>query len=216
MKSLQEKDPLQLEAVKLGMISISSMPSKLRCAFMEGMEHFSGDSRELKSEILTSGHKLFVDTTGVTPRSFIANCYIWDDPVEEVLSELGIRTLQGIIYQDIGQGKNKRKHFTGQKNGLNMYYTVRNAFFEPSIDANVDWVNECLSRVKIAFRWQKPAIISSHRVNFIGSIDKSNREKNLLSFQALLALIVKQWPDVEFIHSGELAEVIAYEKNKTI
>jgi hypothetical protein len=213
MKALQKGDKLQKEAFELGMISISSMPSRFRCAFMEGLEHFDGDSRELKKEILITGHRLFVEKTGITPLSFIANCYIWDEHVEQVIHELGICTMQGTLYQDMGENKRRRLHYTGEKNSLGLYYTVRNSFFEPSVDQNFNWVDECLSRIKIAFRWHKPAIISSHRLNFIGSIDVANRDRNLASLRTLLQTIIKTWPDVEFIHSGELAEVISSSKN---
>ena len=55
---------------------------------------------------------------------------------------------------------------------------------------------------------KKPVIISSHRLNYIGYIDSNNREKNLKLFRELLQQIVKYWPDVEFISSDKLADII--------
>lgn len=52
-------------------------------------------------------------------------------------------------------------------------------------------VDECLSRINIAFRWGKAAVISSHRLNFIGNIDSQNRDGNLILFRKLLNGIVK-------------------------
>ena len=56
-----------------------------------------------------------------------------------------------------------------------------------------------LRQIAAAFRWKKPAIISTHRVNFVGGINKQNREAGLKELHSLLKTIVKRWPDVEFM-----------------
>jgi len=85
---------------------------------------------------------------------------------------------------------------------------VRNVVFEPTEDRGIDWVDFTLKQIKTAFRWNKPAIISSHRVNFCGHIDEKNREKGLKSLEGLLQEIVKKWPDVEFMSADELGNCI--------
>lgn len=60
----------------------------------------------------------------------------------------------------------------------------------------------------------KAAVISSHRLNFIGNIDIQNRDRNLILFQKLLNEIVKKWPDVEFISSDELGKNIVSKYDK--
>ena len=69
-----------------------------------------------------------------------------------------------------------------------------------------------MKQIETAFRWNKPAIISSHRVNFCGHIDPKNREKGLDSLKQLLQEIVKKWPDVEFMAADELASCVKNEK----
>jgi len=96
------------------------------------------------------------------------------------------------------------RHYTGQKNDLGQTYLVRNCRFEPSADPKKDWVGSCLNEINTAFRWRKPAIIESHRVNFIGYINSENRDHNLKLFNQLLREIVRKWPDVEFMSSDEL------------
>ena len=103
----------------------------------------------------------------------------------------------------------KKYHFLGNRNKFGQYFLIRNAFFEPSLTKSSDVVGECLKRVDIAFRWKKPAIISAHRINFIGALDESNREKNLKLFIDLLGRVVKLWPDVEFMSSDQLGDLIA-------
>ncbi len=65
-----------------------------------------------------------------------------------------------------------------RKNSDGLRYLTRNSFFEPS-QAGSDWVNNCLNDIANAFKWNKPAVISSHRVNYIGSLFPENRENGL-------------------------------------
>lgn len=99
-------------------------------------------------------------------------------------------------------------HYTGQRNGLGLTYTIRNAVFEPTSHPNVDIVAMYLKHIDIAFKWKKPAIVSTHRLNFIGSIDPANRSQNLKRFRELLQVIVKRWPDVEFVGSDRLLQLL--------
>ena len=65
-----------------------------------------------------------------------------------------------------------------------------------------------LSEIEIAFRWKKPAIRSSHRVNYIGWLNEKNRTKGLRELDKLLFQIIKYWPNVEFMTSSELGNLI--------
>lgn len=96
----------------------------------------------------------------------------------------------------------------GTRNKFGQYFLVRNCFFEPSLSKTSDPVGECLKRINIAFRWHKPAIISSHRINYMGSLVEKNRSDNLKLLKDLLESIIKTWPDVEFMTSDELGELI--------
>ena len=111
--------------------------------------------------------------------------------------------------QHLGEGKYQKSiNYTGKKNNAGQTYFVRNVVFEPTEDRSIDWVNYAFKQVEAAFRWNRPAIISSHRVNFCGHIDPANRKKGLDALQQLLKKIVQKWPDVEFMSSEELGELI--------
>ena len=90
---------------------------------------------------------------------------------------------------------------------------VRNVVFEPTEDRGIDWVNFTMKQIETAFRWNKPAIISSHRVNFCGHIEPKNREKGLESLQLLLKQFVQKWPDVEFMAADEMALILKDKRN---
>ena len=53
--------------------------------------------------------------------------------------------------------------------------------------------------------------MSAHRINFIGILDEKNRKNNLKLFESLLKRIIKLWPDVEFMSSDQLGDLIAEE-----
>ena len=90
-----------------------------------------------------------------------------------------------------------------------MTYEVRNIVFEPTHDISVDWVNYSLKQIETAFRWNRPAIISSHRVNFCGHIDPNNRKKGINALKELLHKMVNKWPEVEFMAANELGDLIS-------
>ena len=78
--------------------------------------------------------------------------------------------------------------------------------FEPSREPNFDWINECMVEMAIAFRWGKPAIINSHRVNFMGTLSEENRTNGLNLLSGLLKAMLQKWPDIEFMCSDELGD----------
>lgn len=166
---------------------------------------------ELKS-IIKDGVNIFKNTFGYQPVSFTAPNYIWDSDLEDTLREEKVSIIQSQQRQLIPisgeKGYKTRAHFTGKRNSLNQVFIVRNARFEPSLDQKVDWVDSCLSDLKRAFFWKKPAIISVHRVNFIGSIEPENRNHNLRLFRKLLGRILDTWPDIEFLTPNGLVKVI--------
>jgi hypothetical protein len=157
--------------------------------------------------MLKDGLQLFEEIFGFKSKTFIAPCYTWDSNIEETLYNNNIQGIQGIIYQSVPEGS-KIRHWMGTRNRFGQYYLLRNCFFEPSHNPNLDAVDICMYRIQNAFRWGKPATISSHRINFIGYIHPKNRERNLKFLNELLFKITKKYPDVEFLSSDKLLELI--------
>lgn len=185
--------------------------------FMSSLDFENERQRLDIKKIITEGAELFEKIFGFQSRSFIAPTYVWDNTAEQALYEAGIRTLQGISYQyipDPGAAWYRKKYrFTGMRNDYKQVSLTRNCFFEPTLMPHMDTVSACLKRIERAFRWHKPAIISTHRLNFIGFIDPANRDKNLKLFGSLLKKITQTWPDVEFMSSDQLGDLIAGKSN---
>ena len=131
--------------------------------------------------------------------------------IHKYLKDNGVEFLdQSLIKKEhLGLGKYKKViNYTGKINKLGQVIQVRNVVFEPCVRKDINWIPYSLSLIKTAFKWKKPAIISSHRVNFSGQIDPKNREEGLKQLKQLLHKIVEQWPDVEFMSATDLAKEI--------
>lgn len=185
--------------------------------FMEVLDYTSRDEIAGMKESLYEGLSLFESIFGYRSRSFIPPCYAWDSDLEHVLYSNGVRYLQGLIVQLIPTGSfghYKRSYHTfGSRSASGLIYLVRNCFFEPALSVQNDIVGDCMKRISIAFAWHKPAIICTHRINFIGALDKENRQENLRLFRELLRRITLQWPEVEFMTSDQLGDLISSSDN---
>ena len=215
MKVLNENNEYAREAFRFRMFSVHSKQAYDNgLEYMEALDYDNEEQLYSFNHILIDGANIFRQLWGYTSTSFIASCYIWPKEVESILSQAGVRYIQGTAVQAVPMLARKfaykyKYHFLGQRNKFGQRYLVRNAFFEPSHTPNIDNVGDCLKRISIAFKWNKPAIISSHRLNYIGSLDPGNRDRGLKALAELLKRIVALWPDVEFMSSDQLGDLIS-------
>lgn len=132
--------------------------------------------------------------------------------IHPFLKEKGVKYLDTpfIKRQHEGRGKyQKSLNWTGKRNREGQIFQVRNVVFEPTDNCRINWVDYSFRQIATAFKWNKPAIVSSHRVNFCGEIDPENRRRGLAALKALLERVVKHYPDVEFMSSVELGDTIS-------
>lgn len=211
MNSLQNQEQHSLDAFEEEMFSVPW--SNNRSYPNEYLDSFDFDSKEQfyeQEEIFKEGFDLFQDIWGFKSQSFIANCYIWHPELEKLAYDVGVKYFQGLVNQFIPSDKGYRKkyHYTGQKSKAGITYLVRNAFFEPTSYPHLDWIDETLYRINLAFKFNVPAILSTHRVNFIGALSERNRTENLKTFEIILKKVVKTWPEVRFMHSSDLGNIL--------
>lgn len=167
---------------------------------------------EFSANNLREGLQLFEELFGFKSKTFIPNNYTFPEELQSVLLNAGVVGIQGMKKQKIPQqngGIVTRNIYTGKRNQWQQIYTVRNAIFEPSqMPENFNNIEHCLNEINNSFFWKKPAIITSHRLNYIGTLNKENRTRNLKMLGILFDNILKRWPDVEFLSSDELIEII--------
>jgi len=172
-------------------------------------DHF--EENEMLKEIVLDGLNAFEKVFGFRALHFAAPGAREHRCIAESLHKGGILFLDSDMLRTEHQGIGKYKwsiDYTGKKNKFGQIYLVRNVVFEPSPNDGIDWVGYCIQQIDIAFKWNKPAIISTHRVNFAGHIEPSNREKGLNQLGNLLKEIIKRWPEIEFMTTVELGELI--------
>lgn len=205
LQQLQNATPSYIEAFACGTYAVDHRVAAA-LAFQNEEQQANANSS------VVDGYQLFEKLFGYRSKTFIAPNYTWDKSIEKTLYGLDIQFLQGSKKQNVPYiGKNAlnhKYHYTGQKNNFGQYYLVRNCLFEPALSSGADYVGACLRHIKNAFFWNKPAIIGSHRLNYVGSLDGKNRNENLMKLKSLLKSILTIWPDVEFIHSAALGQLL--------
>ena len=215
MRALQDNDPWIRMAYGYGMISTASCKTaENENSYMDSFNYDQKAEQQSLGIILKEGADIFEDIFGYRSESFIASCYIWGTELEKNMADAGIRYIQGepiqrIPSESVGTSDMRQiRHYMGDRNDLGQLYLIRNCNFEPSYNYHKDWVTIALNGIRNAFEQKKPAIICSHRLNYIGRINEENRTRNLNSLEKLLTAIMKQWPDVEFMTSPEVGRMM--------
>ncbi len=215
MYSLQQKIEPFYTAFGFGVWGLSSdivEGSSIQAAF---------DSLDTKEslDIIKEGLLEFNRIFKFNSKSFIANNYIWSSELSAGLLTAGVQHFQGMKYQLLprlaSQEKRKKiRHFSGERNVLGQTYSVRNCHFEPVEKGHT--VEGVLQEVASAFWWNRPVIICTHRINYTSRLAVSKRDENLRNLDLLLTEIVKRWPDVRFVSSAELADVLKKDRQARV
>lgn len=157
---------------------------------------------------LIDGIQRFKDTFNIQPNYFVPPTGGMNSAYLKPLAHNGIKLVHSArIHEDsVGDGKKKKLfRIPGTKNRFGQRYIKRNCFFEPA-DKSRDWVKSCLNEIEHAFKYEQPAVISTHRVNYVGRISRENRKHGLQELSKLLEAINEKWPDVNYIHTRDLFE----------
>lgn len=167
--------------------------------------------------ILEDGLSMYEETFGEPSLTMVPCNYVWPEEFDEILVWRGIRCLQGSSVEfrvcpgaESTYTETVRRHFgTRRRSGL--HDLVRNVTFEPYRSEAIDHVHRALRQVRTAFLWNKPAVISTHRINYVGGMRPDLRDRHLKALRRLLESITKQWPDAVFRSSDELARMVTVE-----
>lgn len=171
------------------------------------------ENESLKKDIEV-GMKMFENILGYRPKQFTPGAGCYSPLLNETLNKEGIKYINVNRFYPYPLGDNKYEKkflYNGKTNDLGQKYVVRNCVFEPYFDNcsyNNDALSTCMKNIEAAFLMHAPAIISTHRVNFVGSLESSHRDKSLAQLKDLLHEIIKRWPDVEFMNGDTMCETI--------
>lgn len=219
LNRLRKKDVATLDAFQYNMFTVTrgvSTGGRQENLDAFGCSSISGKEFDYR-QIIKDAQELFEQCWGYKSVSFIAPCYVWHPSIEKLLFEEGVEYIQGTHVQripinDEDFGIKKRYHYIGEKNKWQQLYLVRNCTFEPTTLGRKNAIYNAMKGIDCAFTNKKPAIICTHRVNYIGTLNEQNRELNLKLLGELLTNILYKWPEAEFMSSDQLGAIIKYKK----
>lgn len=211
-EKLSQKDKELLTALENRSYTSISKSEYSTIGYTEAFAFSDLKDVEMFPEIISTGLKEFENVFKYPATVFTPPAHQFPKSLEVNLSEFGFKAIDKsfMFNRHLGSGKYRKEfNFLKFNKNLNLSTLVRNVVFEPIDERGFDWVNFSLKQIEAAFRWNKPANISSHRLNFSGFISPANRQKSISDLKELLKKIVVQWPEVEFISADQLADLVA-------
>ena len=186
-------------------VSVQCAPSLKKSVLQSYTIDMPSETAE-KMESLSSGCKIFEEIFGFSSRTFIPPNYVFASAMHRELGRLGIEGLQGlsVIRWPECERKSDGIRILGRRDNSALITLTRNVFFEPSLHPKKDNVDAAMSQISQAFLNRKPAVICSHRVNFMGGISIKNQDAGLRQLSDLIDRAKVAWPDIEFISTCEL------------
>jgi hypothetical protein len=185
-------------------VNASGVPAVLRQFRAAYFFETKQDLPELHSAIV-SGARAFADIFGRSPTSFCPPNNVFHPLLYGGLEEAGLRMLASPLRRvepDLRGGS--RQVWRWDRPGKRSFRTLaRNALFEPSAGYGVDGA---LRQIASAFQWGVPAVVSTHRVHYVGAVDVAHRDRGLRALSTLLREVVKRWPNIRFMSSATLYE----------
>lgn len=215
LAELQQGNKDLLKAFELGSWGIpyeSAVGQKRRGNLQAALDVYGlqGES-EFQKQWLFESSQIFEAHFGYASKTFIPPAYTWHSRINQSLNEIGVQSLQGIKlqYQPMKKGYKRKMRFMGEEDAKHQIrYFPRNVFFEPALFPDKDWYSETLKGIEKAFANKQPAIIGSHRINFIGKLKEENRTRSLYLLNLVLKETLKRHPKALFITSDKLIEYL--------
>ncbi|MGD9168510.1 MAG: hypothetical protein PVI97_00435 [Candidatus Thiodiazotropha sp.] len=213
MRALKHGSKEALTTFDLNMCGVPLNVSKVGVSYyqptyIENSEDIGSDYS--LSDVIEEGIRRFEDQFGLKSLSTIAPNCAWTNDAEKYWSKNGVRYIQGSYCQEVitRKGCKYKPHYLGEVSRYGGIYMARNCVFEPARNNNDDHWKRSIKQISQAFYLKSPAVITSHRLNYSGSINEANRYKGLMQLNKLLKEVTKRWPEVHFLSSAELGYMI--------
>ncbi|OYU85058.1 MAG: hypothetical protein CFE24_03620 [Flavobacterium sp. BFFFF2] len=208
---LNKKSPDLLTALKNRSYTSISEEGYPTISSTAAFDFATTDQLEPMKKVIQDGLNRFEAVYGKRSHYFTPPVYSIHHSLYPTLVQNGVTHIDlGLMHREHqGNGVYKKSlNYMGKNTHEGLQIMVRNIVFEPTEDRGIDWVQYTLRQMEAAFRMKKPAVISSHRVNFCGHIDPKNRQKGLETLKKLLQEMLRRWPDIEFVSAQQLTQMI--------
>ncbi len=158
----------------------------------------------------------FTELFGRRPRSVVAPDYVWNRSHEKMWRDAGIAIIQSKREQrwvGVGGAITNRIYKVLERSWRritdpDLVYLERNCRFEPAQEGpGAGTVENCLESVLAAWKRGEPAIIETHRVNYV-NLDSEITDRCFADLAELLSSIAAQpGPRPQFVDDSELAQL---------
>lgn len=210
MKALQAGDEQTLLAFDEGVWTFRPAPGSMNpSGYLAAFQLFDPSEIEYHKVVIKEATGIFLELFGFRAQVFVAPNNKYNNALNSTLLEHGIQFKAAARKQmeSLGKGQERKVYNLRQRSKSGLWYLFRNAFFEPNLPGK-DWVDSCLSEMGNAFAWKKAAIVSAHRTSFVGGLHVENRDQGLRQLRELIQRAQKRWPDLEFMTSTELGNLM--------
>lgn len=172
---------------------------------------------DIQSDIISHHNELelglneFYNSFGFFPVYFVAPNGHLPLISEKYLYNRGIKYINLAKVQSLHKYESYfklRVNWMGKIQNSKLITITRNVGFEP-ISPVSGSIDRAIQKIALSFKFNNPVVISTHRANYVSGISELNRKNGLLKLNKLLISIMKLWPDVIFLTSPELGEVIS-------
>lgn len=209
MQGLQIGDEDLLTAFRFGMCGIAPKGHPEQGNhLMKALYAETEEEQQRIDEVVTVGLQMFEKMWEFKSKSFIAPCYCWTMRTEKALSNGGVELIQTGRKKKAAYQSPQKYYYSGQRNEYNQLYSVRNCVFDPAIIKD-NSAEKLMRQIESIFSSQKLAIICTHRINYVSGLDEHNRTNTLALLDGFLKSLLKKYPDVEFLSSDKLIDIIA-------
>lgn len=193
------------------MAGLSPIPEMPGVGFTHAFGFQDSSCFDLQRQIIADGLSRFKQFFGFPSTTFTPPASKLHPGLDGFIGSLGVRSIdKPLLSRQYASKSNRlpRLNFLKSPRNGKGGKIVRTLSFEPCSGVKSDPVGQALREIEVAFRWRKPAIISSHRVNYGGHIAPANRESGLSQLDELLGRISRIWPDIRFVSVDELVNIM--------
>ena len=169
--------------------------------FLHG--EFSKENSEAHK--ISEASEEFKNFFGFYSGSIIPPTFILDDNQIHFIKENNITLVQSS--NRLTRSNKKRYRFPHFQKMRGLFWSVRNARLDIHPEYNFKH-EQCMKSIETAFRYNSPAVIDFHRVNFAGKYKPEYRDETMKELKLLFNGIYKKWPEAKFIHTQKLNDIL--------
>jgi len=214
MKDLQKNDKITHSGFKNKIWGEGVLLSKTKKSYRYRSTFQIKDYKEIESlkKSASDGIKIMNEIFDYEVSYFLAPDGPYHLDINPTLKEHGIKYigLRKLHRNPLEDKWHQKKYFwMGKSTKEGLKVITRNVIFEPNSPKHSDWVSTALNNIDKAFKFKNPAVICTHRANFVSGLNENNKINGLKQLNTLISKIVEKWPDVKFMTSSSLGDLIS-------